>query len=57
MEILAALVPVSKLPKLAKVAKVADVLDDGVPLHTAGPARRLSREGILPTKYGMHTGL
>lgn len=46
VEILAALVPVSKLPKLAKVAKVADVLDDGVPLHTAGPARRLSREGI-----------
>ncbi|KAB8195033.1 hypothetical protein FKV24_005335 [Lysobacter maris] len=46
VEILATLVPVSKLPKLAKVAKAADVLGDGVPLHTGGAARKLTKEGL-----------
>lgn len=46
VEILATLVPVSKLPKLAKVAKAADMLDDGVPLHTGDAARKLTKEGL-----------
>ncbi|KAB8196942.1 hypothetical protein FKV24_004175 [Lysobacter maris] len=46
VEILATLVPVSKLPKLAKVAKAADMVDDGVPLHTGGAARKLTKEGL-----------
>ncbi|WP_170288179.1 XVIPCD domain-containing protein, partial [Marilutibacter maris] len=46
VEILATLVPVSKLPKLAKVAKAADMVDDGVPLQTGGVGRKLTREGV-----------